>query len=561
MQTTSPDRIADYVARGWWAETTLLDLFDNAVQSHADHLALVDPPNRDTFTDGAASRFSFRELGRIADALAATLHAAGIRKDDIVVLQLPNIAELPLLYVALARLGAIASPAPIQYGAHELRMLRDALNPAGFISLTNFNGENLAEANGAIFGTETKTFAFGQATPEGATPLALEAPADLPADYATYRDSLAPSADDILTICWTSGTTGQPKGVPRSHNMWLASARTAHDVAEMQDGEAVLNPFPVVNMAAIGGFLFPWLMRATTLVLHHPFDLPIFLRQLDEEKIAYTIAPPAILNMLLNRRELLDSIDLSNLRAIGSGGAPLSEWMVETWQKEFGIGVLNIFGSNEGIALASGVRDLPDPAERAQYFPRFGVEGFTWANRIGDQITTRLVGLQSGRIITEPGEQGELEIAGASVFDGYWQSPEANAEVFTEDGFFKTGDVFEIAGDGDEARFYKFVGRCKDIIIRGGVNISPDEIDNLLAGHPALAAAATVGYADEIMGEKVGAVVVPKTDQTVTLDDITGFLREKGLAVFKLPEALRVVEAIPHNPVGKVLRHELKALF
>ena len=134
-------------------------------------------------------------------------------------------------------------------------------------------------------------------------------------------------------------------------------------------------------------------------------------------------------------------------------------------------------------------------------------------------------------------------------------------KVFTADGFFRTGDVFEIAGDGDAARFYKFVGRCKDIIIRGGINISPDEIDNLLAGHPAVAAAATVGYPDEIMGEKVGAVVVPKPDHTVTLDDITGFLREKGLAVFKLPEALRVVEAIPHNPVGKVLRHELKQLF
>ena len=163
--------------------------------------------------------------------------------------------------------------------------------------------------------------------------------------------------------------------------------------------------------------------------------------------------------------------------------------------------------------------------------------------------------------MTEAGKQGELEIWGASVFDGYYESPETNAEVFTEDGYFKTGDVFEIAGDGDQARFYKFVGRCKDIIVRGGVNISPDEIDNLLAGHPKVAEVAVVGYDDEVMGERVGAAVVAKPDEDVTLEELTDFLRELGLAVFKLPEQLRCVDALPHNATGKVLRRELKDLF
>ena len=147
------------------------------------------------------------------------------------------------------------------------------------------------------------------------------------------------------------------------------------------------------------------------------------------------------------------------------------------------------------------------------------------------------------------------------MFDGYWNSPNANAEVFREDGFFRTGDVFEIEGEGTPPRFYKFVGRCKDIILRGGYNISPDEIDNLLAGHPDIAEIAVLGYPDNILGERVGAVVVPKPGKAVELEDLTGFLREAGLATFKLPEAIRTTDALPRNAMGKVLRRELVVLF
>jgi acyl-CoA synthetase (AMP-forming)/AMP-acid ligase II len=561
MQTTPEKRIQDLTNRGWWGDRTLLNLFDEAVASTPDHPALIDQFNRSEFTDGDARRLSFGELADAVDLVAAQLYDGGIRQEDIVVVQLPNIAELPLMYLALARLGAIASPVPIQYGLFELGKADELLHPAAFVSISNFKGKKFAEDQRGAFSESCTIFAFGDDQPEGALLLSLESAPGVAADYAAYTESLDISANDILTICWTSGTTGQPKGVPRSHNMWMASGRASHDVAAMIDGEAILNPFPMVNMAAIGGFLFPWMMRAATLVLHHPFDLPVFLKQLEQEKIAYTIAPPAVLNMLLKQRELLDTIDISNLRAIGSGGAPLSPWMVTSYQDDYNIGILNIFGSNEGMCLASDTHDLPNPADRAQFFPRFGVEGFSWRNRAGNQIMTRLVNLQSGTIVTKPGEQGELEISGSSVFDGYWKSPEANKEVFTEDGYFKTGDVFEIVDDGGKFRFYKFTGRCKDIIVRGGVNISPDEIDNLLTGHPKVAEAGVVGYDDEIMGEKVGAVIVSKPGETVTLDELTGFLREKGLAVFKLPEKLRCVDEIPHNATGKVLRAELKKLF
>ena len=562
MQTTPQHRIEDYTNRGWWDDRTLVDMFDHAVAAAPDHLALVDQFNRNEFTDGKANRLSFADVAAAVGRVTTALFDAGIRRDDIVVVQLPNIAELPILYLALARLGAIISPVAVQYGSFELEKTRDQVEPAAFITLTNLKGRNFAAEHGGIFAAGSQLLTFGDAAPDGFRPLSLTDGQTASDTLSAYLHSLETSANDLLSVCWTSGTTGQPKGVPRSHNMWKASGQGAHDIAGMLDFEPILNPFPMINMAAIGGFLFPWLMRRSTLVLHNPLDLPVFLKQIEAEKIAYTIAPPALLTMLLKQRELLDSVDIGSLRAIGSGSAPLSEWMVAEWQKEYGIAILNVFGSNEGICLGSNHHDLPDPSERAQYFPRFGVEGFEWGNRAAAQTRTRLVDLQTGEVVSEPGEQGELEIQGATVFDGYWNSPEANAEVFTDDGFFRTGDVFEIVCDADDApRFYKFVGRCKDIINRGGVKISPDEVDNLLAGHPKVAQATVVGYPEEVMGERVGAVIVPKPGEQVTLSDVTDYLRSRGLAVFKLPEQLRVVDAIPHNAVGKVLRRELEGLF
>ncbi len=562
MRTTPTERINELTERGWWENRTLDDLFRDAVRAYPDQVALVDPFNRGDFTDGLAQRLTFGELATIADNLAADFHAAGLRADDVVVVQLPNIAELAVLYLALGKLGVILSPVPVQYGPFELGKARQLVEPAAYITVTNFKGQNFAKEHGAAFEGACRIFCFGDDAPEGAVGLSLSTAArDDIGDYRSYVDGLEISPNDIFTICWTSGTTGQPKGVPRSHNMWMASSIGAHDAALLRDHDTLLNPFPIVNMAAIGGFLYCWLMRAATLVLHHPFDMQVFLKQIADENVSYTIAPPAVLTMLLKKPEILDAFDISSLRAIGSGSAPLSEFMVAGFGKNYGVEIINIFGSNEGICLASGKNEVPDYGERAQFFPRFGVDGLEWANRAGRTTKTRLVSLESGEEVTEVGQQGELEISGSTVFDGYYKSPEANAEVFSNDGYFRTGDVFELTGDGDTPKFYKFVGRCKDIIVRGGVNISPDEIDNELASHPKIAEVCVVGIDDEVMGERIGAAVVPKPGETIELEELTGFLRDRGMAVFKLPEKLAVVDALPYNATGKIQRRDVKAFF
>ena len=561
MRTTAADRIEDFTKRGWWGEETLASMFDQAAAACPDRLALVDPYNRSEFAGGEARRLTFAQAAAGVENIAAHLHANGIGQDDIVVVQLPNIVELALLYVAAAKLGAIMSPVPVQYGLHELGKIADDLRPRAFVTLGQFKGGGLAAGRAEAFPASCAMFAFGAGAPDDAILLDSEG-ADTAAlsSLREHLASLSLSANDVFTICWTSGTTGQPKGVPRTHNMWLTSAYATYDCVRFRDGDVFLNPFPLVNMASIGGFLFNWLLSRSTLVLHHPLDLQVFLQQIEKERVTYTIAPPAILTMLLKNPALMSSVDLSSVRVIGSGGAPLSPWMVREYQDRYGIVVINIFGSNEGMALISGYEDVPDPDYRAVFFPRYGVPGFNWNNRVAGRMKTRLQDIESGEEITQPGQPGELLIWGASVFDGYYNAPDTNRSVFSSDGFFHTGDLFEIAGAGEEQKFYRFVGRCKDIIVRGGVKISPDELDNLLAGHPKVAEAAVVGYADDVMEERICAVVVPKPGESLELEDVTGFLRARNVAVFKLPERLLTVAQLPRNPLGKILRNKLKEM-
>ena len=184
--------------------------------------------------------------------------------------------------------------------------------------------------------------------------------------------------NDAVTICWTSGTESEPKGVPRCHIDWLAVGfATTRGARQVTTDDVLLNPFPMINMAGISGMFLPWLLTGCVLVQHHPFDLPTFLGQIAVERATYTCAPPALLWMLLGNEELMATVDVCSLTRIGSGSAPLQPAMVRGWQERHGISVINFFGSNEGIGLLSSPEDFPDPDDRAQFFPRFGAPGVT----------------------------------------------------------------------------------------------------------------------------------------------------------------------------------------
>ena len=534
MITSSKQRIDKLTAAGHWGHDTMHGLLESHAANQPKKLALKDQPDRESLTGHPPLELSWGETNHMVRNLAISLRAAGIGEDDKVVVQLPNIAELALVYFALSKLGAIVSPVPVQYGSHELQKIAKVLDSKFLISIDHFKDLKLAETAKA-------------ALPD-LTVISLNQDIKLDAKTPAEQDTQWPAddANRTITICWTSGTTGTPKGVPRSHNMWLATGRKSLAAGSYTKDEVLLNPFPLVNMAALGGFMFPTVILGCSLVLHHPINVPVFLDQLQKEKITYTLAPPALLNQLAKSEEMWNQYDFSALRAVGSGSAPLAPWMIDKFDNEYGKPVTNYYGSNEGIALYATPQSAPTPEMRASVF------GLPQA---GDSIFTKVINTETGEDIIGAGERGELLIAGATVFDGYLDHD--NEGVFNKDGYFHTGDLVEIT-DSD-GRNCKIVGRCKDIINRGGMKISPAELDVAIEQHASLEEAAVCSYPDERLGEKICACIVMKAGQEpLTLELVNAFLLEQGFAKFKLPERLEILDSLPRNALAKVQRFTLE---
>jgi len=551
MHTTEAKRIAQLTEAGLWGQDTLHSLLAQQVATNADGLAVADQPNKAELTGQAPARLSYAALDIASDALAAQLLEHGVGPGGRIMVQLPNISELVVCFFAASKLGAVISPLPVQYGEYEISKLAAAFEPMLFIGCASFKGQPLSAAASAAL-PNVPVLDAGVTLDCLATELTAQATDRLAQHHASFEQD----ANRTITVCWTSGTTGTPKGVPRSHNMWLATARATAEAGGYLRGERLLNPFPLVNMAAVGGFLFAATELGCALVLHHPLEPPLYLQQLQDEEINFTIAPPALLNQLAAKPELWNAFDFSALRAVGSGSAPLSPDMIETLENNYGKPIINFYGSNEGIALFATPETAPMPELRCSHFPRFGVSGMPFEGYAHSAVKSKVIDPDSGADIEAPGQAGELCFAGATVFDGYLGGD--GGEVFTEDGFFRTGDLVEICGD--PPNYYRIVGRCKDIINRGGMKISPSELDTLLEGYTGLAEAAVCAYPDPMLGEKICACIVPaQPDAVPALTDICDYLLDRGIAKFKLPERLQVFDALPRNPMGKVIRTELQA--
>jgi cyclohexanecarboxylate-CoA ligase len=532
MITSPAARIEALTRTGKWGRQTLHSLLDQHTRERPDTLAICDQPDREALTGEPPRRLSWQDLSAAADNLARQLQGLGISENDCVLVQMPNVSDLVVSYYALSKLGAIVSPVPVQYSSHELNSMAGILGAQTLLTVGRYREQQLAAAAREAL-PAVQVLSFGREL------IVDTSPGDsFPAAHA--------DANRILTICWTSGTTGTPKGVPRSHNMWLATARTSAQAGDYRNDDVLLNPFPLVNMAALGGFLFPAALYGSSIVLHHPLDPPLFLQQMQDEKVSFTIAPPALLKQLAKSPDLWHQFDFSALRCIGSGSAPLAPWMIEVFDRDYDKQIVNFYGSNEGISLFATPVTAPAAEVRACMFPRPGPDG---------DITTCVRDSDSGDITQISGARGELLIDGATVFDGYYAHD--NSDVFDETGMFRTGDLVEICGESGDC--YKIVGRCKDIINRGGIKISPSELDLALEKYPGLGEAAVCAYPDERLGEKICACLVLAPQATApSLEALQHFMLEQGFARYKLPERVELFEQLPRNPMGKVQRFTLQ---
>ncbi|NMN99966.1 acyl--CoA ligase [Gordonia sp. TBRC 11910] len=556
-------RIDRYRERGWWSDRTLDRVFADQAAARGDALAIADPANRAALLGSTPRRLTWNEVDDEVTFLAARLLEYGVTRGDVIGVQLPNTIELAEVYLAAWMIGAVVSPLAMQYRERELTAMANKAEFVLFITTGTFGGRRPAASADAIRDELPQLRAvltFGDAADAGGGDGHITPGSARPGDcetLAAYRRADPNDPNDCVTICWTSGTTGEPKGVPRTHYDWLAFTVSTIGAPHVVADDVLLNPFPMINMAGICGMFLPWICTGATLIQHHPFDAVTFFGQIAAEKVTYTLAPPALLWKLLNDESLLDAVDISTLTRVGSGSAPLQPAMVRGWQEKHGLNVINFFGSNEGVSLLSDPVDFPDPDTRARFFPRYGTPGVSWESAIADRTVVKIVDVETGAEITEPGRPGELLIGGPGVFPGYLDGANL-ACPFDADGLLKTGDMFEI--DGEQNQYLRYVDRCKDLIIRGGMNVAPAELEGLIAEHPAVAECAVVGDPDDSLGETVAAVVVLNAGQRLTLGDLTDFLRSQRIASYKLPERLEIRESLPRNAVGKLMKRELRRL-
>ncbi|MGD9942424.1 MAG: class I adenylate-forming enzyme family protein [Burkholderiaceae bacterium] len=584
MILSTPDRIREMRLRGHWPDLQ----FDTLLRANAarvpDREAIIDPPNRAAVCDGAPQRIDWRSLENAVERLADNLAACGLAKDDVALIQMANTWELLAVYLACFRRGIIASPVPALYREHELGYIIDHTSAKALFTnrrIGKFDHARMAHGLRQAHDSLTHLLLLGPAersaepsaehSSDGASHRSaddydtLDLGALLAARQAFPAHAAAPvaevCADEVVTIIWTSGSEGRPKGIPRSHAQWLASMATIADACGMCDGVRLLSARPLSTHGAMSGTIMPWLNRAGTAVLHQPFTLELFIQQLRDEQIGFTSIAPAILVSLLSEPQRLEGIDTQRLHTVGSGSAPLSPAVISEFERRFGIRVVNFFGSTEGISLAATPDDIPAPELRATLFPRLGAGGFEWHYPSADMIESRLVDPQTELEITEPGRPGELRMRGATIFDGYFNDPDRTRSAFDAHGYYRSGDLFEIAGDGGQ--YYRYVGRLKEIIVRGGFNVSSAEVENLVADYPGVKEVGVIGMPDERLGERICAFIAMHPGAAApTQQQLVDFLRnERHVASLKLPEKLIVLDALPRNANTKIDKPRLRELL
>ena len=544
MILASQEMIDHWSKKGAWGNKTFIDYFKENAAKNPDMECLIDPLNKEALLGLAPQRLTYRELDRAVDATAEGLVRRGIKKDDIIIVQLPNCWELAMLYLAITRAGGLISPVPMQWRSKELTYILHITEAKAYITVNKFNSFSHAD-----MGRQLRSRA-----PSLEQVITLDEIREMSqGDITGILDGIPIDANDIFTLCWSSGTEAEPKGCPLSHNNWLFQVSLCYDTAPIRKGDNLITAGPLVNMASIGTVFVEWLRYGGKFVLHHPFDGPTFIMQLISEEINYTLLVPAVVNGLL-KHPLVDQFDLSRVNAITIGAAPPSLWSVQELKRRWGIEFGNIWGMNEGPANLSGPSNMPDMEMRVDHFPQFGKPGSKWATGSTAFLEIKVVDLLTGKKLTREGDVGELLYRGPNVIPGYFRSPELTEKSFDSDGFFHTGDLFQIK-DNDCIGFFD---RTKDIIIRGGFNISAQEVENMLLGHPKIKDVAVVAIPDEILGEKACVYAVVSDDQPLTLEDITAFMKDLGVAVYKLPERLELIDAIPRNPVGKILKNILR---
>ncbi len=526
-----PEFARRYRGRGYWQDRSLAQEFAAVLRRFADRIAVID----------GARQYTYGTLDRLSDTLALNFLSLGLRPLDRVVVQLPNVVEFVLVYLALQKMGGIPIAALVTHRYSEVKQFVRQADAAACVYPEHHGDFAFAPVIRRVAAEHPclrLRVVLGAPGPgERSLGELIERPAPLRAEALA---AIAINPDDPCVFQLSGGTTGVPKLIPRTHNDYAYNSKTAARVCGVTGDSVLLLALPIAhNLPLACPGLQGVLFNGGTAVLCPSTRPEDMLRLVEAHRVTHVKVVPALLIRLISS-PALGQYDTSSLRYIQSGGQRLQpEVRLRTSQSIPTAFVQENFGMAEGLLMF--VR--PDDPE--------DVRLQTVGRPISPDDEVRLTG-DDGRDVPD-GEVGELCARGPYTLRGYYRAPEHNRKVFTADGFFCTGDLMRRHPSGA----YMVEGRKKDLINRGGEKISAEEIENLILSHPAVQNVACVAMPDPILGERMCACVILRPGHRVTLPELVEFLSTKEIAKFKLPERLEVVPEFPLSAFGKVSKQAL----
>ena len=511
-----------YRRAGYWQGETFGELLRKRAAEHGDRIAVVS----------GERRWSYRELDRRVDQLAAGLHKLGIQPRDRVVVQLPNIAEFLEVCFALFRLGALPVFALPAHRSIEITFFCEFTEAAAYVIPETFGGFDyrvLAEQVQSKVATLRHVIVVGEPGPFIALESLHAAPCALP----------EPRADEVAFFQLSGGSTGVPKLIPRTHDDYLYSVRASAEICGLDSSTVYLAALPVAHN-------FPLSSPGVLGVLYAGGRVVLALRPspdeafplIAQERVTITaLVPP--LALIWMEAAAAGRHDLSSLEVLQVGGAKLSEEAARRVRPTLGCTLQQVFGMAEGLV---NYTRLDDPEATIMT---------TQGRPISPDDELRVVDDEDQPVAS--GEVGHLLTRGPYTIRGYYKAEEHNARAFTPDGFYRTGDLVQLTADG-----YLIVeGRAKDQINRGGDKVAAEEVENHLLAHPAVRDVAVVSIPDAFLGERTCAFVIPR-ESPPKAAELNAFLRKRGLATYKIPDRIEFVDAFPQTGVGKVSKRALR---
>lgn len=476
------------------------------------------------------TRYSYADLDKLINRFGSALLEMGIKKGDRVAIYLPNSPEFIIAHFAIARIGAVALPFNIMFKGPEIKYILNNSKASVLIAAAK---EAAANATGILPEIPTLKHVISVGEP------ALPGTVSFAGMLAGGKDDLqiadcAP--DDTVSILYTSGTTGQPKGAMLTHNNFLANARlNGTRVLHINDQDLFYTGTPFCHIFYVLSVLGP-IYAGAGLVVSQRFMPDKTLANISKYKVTHFAGVPTMWIYMLNEFTP-EKYDVSAWRFAQSAGASMPEEYIRKIENTFGVGFCECYGSTETSSTAT-----------------FGRLGHGKVGSIGPpapKYQVKIIG-EDGRELG-PQEVGELVVKGPGVFKGYWEMPGATREVLDADGWYKTGDM----GQYDEDGYYYIVDRKKDMIICGGYNIYPREIEEVLYTHPKVLEAVVIGVPDKEKGEIPKAYIKLKESAEIDSADIIQFCRER-MAAYKSPREVKFVHEFPKNHTGKILKRVIR---